>query len=363
VLVIIMFYMKVSYAAFAVAFLGGLSLYPRTSRLAVGVLALSALVVIGVEVAWQSTLSYFSDIVHAARVSDVIRTMFVDKALLNIHDAMVIALILGICILCGLRVVDLIACAFMVGAGLIIVNQNAQSQEIVTLIPAAVVAICMSQYGRRAVGLGQRSYLEASLLTLLLAMPYMLYAAGALAIHVMYGARAHQSSPVIEPLENIIVRERIEGDLLSGEQIRAIYEAESADLPQIAALRTLRPKHDIFQTEYIITVRDGLELLRNNPDLGGTVLVLDLSNPFSAFLRRIPPRGDSSWHHFARTFTRTTFLPPDRLFSDVAVVMEPKDPAVAETAFNLKAVYGDYLAAHYDLAKESTYWRAWLRKQ
>jgi hypothetical protein len=370
-LLLVMFYMKVSYAAVGVFFMACLCLYPRTSRFAVSALALSILLIAGIELAvWHSTLAYVADIALAAKASSLVRegiSSLFRAAIMNIQALLLFLLIVGICSWKGARRADLLAYAFMVGSGLVILNQNFeliqnyQSFEVITLVPAAAISICMARRRESRAELRGNPYLAAGVLIFVLAAPYMINAGYALVMHARYGLASAKASDEVESLGNIVVREKIVGDLTDADGLRALYRQGSADLQQIGVLRTLRPRQNIYQTEYVRTVRDGMDLLASDPNLAGKVLVLDLSNPFSALLNRDPPRGDSSWFHYQRTFSEQANLPPDTLFADVSVVMEPKDPVDATTSQKLISLYGRYLQSNYVQVAESTYWRALVR--
>ena len=83
----------------------------------------------------------------------------------------------------------------------------------------------------------------------------------------------------------------------------------------------------------------------------------------SAGLGLEPPRGDSTWHHWSRTLDESNFLPPQQLFADVRMVMEPKWPIESWTATGLRQVYADYLAEHYELAQETVDWKVYVTRQ
>ena len=50
------------------------------------------------------------------------------------------------------------------------------------------------------------------------------------------------------------------------------------------------------------------------------------------------------------------------LFRDVRVVMDPKAPVEGSTYEDLRKVYGDYIAANFDLVRETQYWRVSIVK-
>jgi hypothetical protein len=93
------------------------------------------------------------------------------------------------------------------------------------------------------------------------------------------------------------------------------------------------------------------------------VHVLDFVGPFSAGLGLAPPRGDSTWHHWGRTINEHHHLPPETLFQDVRVVMEPKWPIEFATAEGLRQIYADYLSDPYDLEEETKDWKVYVLRE
>jgi hypothetical protein len=109
-------------------------------------------------------------------------------------------------------------------------------------------------------------------------------------------------------------------------------------------------------------LQDGARALAALNGEAGGVFVLDFVNPFSAGLG-LPPARDSSWQHWERNFDATNFLPPEQLFRDVRIVMEPKWPAEDYTARGLREVYGGYLDETFALAHETEYWKLYVDRR
>jgi hypothetical protein len=117
-----------------------------------------------------------------------------------------------------------------------------------------------------------------------------------------------------------------------------------------------------YTDEYVATLEDGARALAALERKPSRVTVLDFVNPFSAGLGLPPPRGDYSVSQFGRTFDKAHFLPAETALGDAWVVMEPKwriDPPGTEAFL---ALYADYLAAHFESAGESRFWRIYVRR-
>jgi hypothetical protein len=141
--------------------------------------------------------------------------------------------------------------------------------------------------------------------------------------------------------------------------------AQDLGLPRFggARLAAIGTPGDLsFSLAYIATLEDGARALSAIEPTPSRVFVLDFVNPFSAGLGLEPPRGDSSWHHTGRTFDEQKYIPAEELFRDVRIVMDPKAPVEGSTYNDLRRVYGDYIAANFDLVRETEYWRVSLAK-
>jgi hypothetical protein len=77
----------------------------------------------------------------------------------------------------------------------------------------------------------------------------------------------------------------------------------------------------------------------------------------------MPPKGDSTWHHWGRTVNESHYLPPETLLRDVRIVMEPKWPIEFSTADGLRRLYADYLSENYQLAQETVDWKIYVPRE
>lgn len=117
---------------------------------------------------------------------------------------------------------------------------------------------------------------------------------------------------------------------------------------------------------YLATLRDGVTALSGTGMSGSKIFVLGKSNPFPMILNAPPPKGDMPWLQWERTLNASAFVPAETLLADADVVMEPKpageksEASQAETG--LSALYGSYIADHFEDMGETGSWRIHRRR-
>jgi hypothetical protein len=118
---------------------------------------------------------------------------------------------------------------------------------------------------------------------------------------------------------------------------------------------------------YLATLRDGVEALSGLDPKPDGIFVLDLANPFSVAVDSSPPKGDTPWLQWDRILNGTAHVPAEALFADVQIVMEPKpagDSSATQSAGqSLQTLYGPYIAANFDVARETDHWKLYRRRQ
>ena len=346
VLVLVMLYTKATYAVVAVAFLLFLLFDARQRRWAALALAMSVAGALVVEAAWGSSREYVSDLLLAAKVNGGLRGtggQIADHLLRNLADFVLFALFAGLALWRSRSPRDLLFYGFCALAGFFIINQNLQTWGIVSLYAGAAVAA--ETLSRSEDRVGDRRWpvgLGAPLFLLALVLPTIVHCTIALTMHA-----------------GIAVAR-------GGEQI---------GLPNFAGIRLVHlwtwGEHD-SATKYLAGLQDGARALAELDAKPGHVFVLDTVNPFSAALGLAPARGDSPWLLWGRTLDEQNFVPPDELLQDIRIVMEPKlastelppeQPNSARGISGLRQVYGAYIAANFDLVRETEQWRVHLRRQ
>ena len=354
------FYLKISYFAVASAFMLPLLYLRRTRRMAVTACLLTATGIALVHLVWSGTGAYFQDIAIAAQASGAIRGSIPVLAQLTLDNAATLLpflLILGLAAAAGISFGPLFLSASMAGAGLLLANQNHQGLGIVTLIPAAIL-VSASMEATSDQNPREKLRLAATLLLITIAIPPAFAAARSVLVHM---AQPYAGSGAIF--------ETVEIDGFQAQEIpstpadaarpgtaRALYRSDAADLETVQILRA-----PLSQPEYFSTVEDGLQMLRRDR-LAGKLFVMDFSNPLNALSGRSAPRGVDSWYHRGRTFSEDMFRAANETFADVDVIMVPKAPADRNAHFLLIQIYGRHIQDHYRLAATSDYWRAYVRK-
>jgi hypothetical protein len=346
VLVLVMLYTKATYAVAALAFVAFLLLDRDQRRWAALALALILASMLAVEAVWGSTLAYVSDLRLAAAVSGGLRGTWgqiADHLLRNLADFVLFALFTGLALWRSRGLRDFLFYGFCVVAGFLLINQNFQPWGIISLYAGAAVAAetlmrsedNVVRQERWPVGMG------APLLVMALVLPTIIHCSIALGMHAaIAGARGGQE----------------------------------VGLPRFGGIRLAHlwtwSEHE-SATKYIAGLQDGAAALREADARPGEVFVLDVVNPFSAALGLEPPRGDAAWLPWGRTLDEATFIPPEQLLQDVRIIMEPKllnkdvppeQPNWARGVEGLRQVYRAYIAAYFNVVRETEHWRVHRRQ-
>ncbi|KFG66921.1 hypothetical protein JH26_26685 [Microvirga sp. BSC39] len=343
-LTLLMLYTKLSYGVVALAFLL-LMLSDRQQRRwsasALGVTALAALII---ELVWQSSLAHLADLRLAFKVGGGLRGTWgqiTDHILGNLTDYVLLGLFAGIALYRTRSVRDLLFYAFCAVAGFLIINQNFQAWGIIMLHGAAAVAaetILRSENHRAGAG-DHGSWSTAAgakLLFLAVVLPTSIHCLAALSLHTA-AATIRAGNPV--PLPNL-------------EQVRVANLWTWSDYDTAAA--------------YQATLREGFDALSSLDPKPSRIFVLDQGNAFSMALDAPPAQGDTPWLQWDRTLGSVNHVPAETLLADVQFVMEPKSPDGPDAAKGplpqLQALYGPYIAAHFDTAGETQHWKLHRRR-
>ena len=332
--VLVLVYTKASYGLVALGLLGWLLLDPTRRRWSGLALVVTVAVGLGVEAVWRSSAAYIADLRLAGEVSGALWggvERLVEAFRANLLDYVLYGMVVAGALSVTLSVRDLMFYGFSAVAGLLLLNQNYQLFGVVTLgvagALAAEVVIRAAQLWNRW---GVAASFAACLAVLGLIGPEIVQRSRALGAHVALALRP--------PARD--------------------FGLPRFDTVRLAAIGT--PGDLSFGLTYIATLEDGARALAALDTAPSHVFVMDFVNPFSAGLGLEPPRGDSSWHHASRTFDAAHFIPPEQMFRDVRIIMDPKEPVEGSTADELRIAYRDYLAVNFDLALETEYWRIHL---
>jgi hypothetical protein len=343
-LTLVMFYTKLSYGVVALSFLLLMLTDRLQRRWTLGALGITITAALIIELLWQSSLAYLADLRLAFEVSGGLRGTWgqiLDHILVNLTEYVLLGLFAGLALYRTRSFRDFLFYGFCAVAGFLIINQNFQSWGIIMLHAGAAVAAerilraedrqaSISEHGSWSVAAG------AKLLVLALVLPTIIHSSAALGLHtVTAGMRAGTAVP-----------------LPHLEQVR------------VANLWTWNDYDTAIA--YQDKLRDGLDILSTLDPSPERIFVLDLGNPFSMAINAPPAQGDTPWLQWDRTLSTGALVPAERLLSDVQIVMAPRsadnlDPE-QDPLSQIKALYGPYIAAHFELAAQTEHWTLHRRR-
>lgn len=366
-LVLVMFYLKISFAAVGLAFVMALIAIRHMRWSALATLLVAGGAAILIELVWSGTATYRDDIRQALAASGTIRGGLwglIKQAFDNLPALFLLGTVIVIALLRRARWEYLLLSLYMAGSGVLLALQNAQYAGLPTLIPAAVVAALAPTRGQSARA-PFAPQVTNTLLVAALALPATMTAAFALALHLISAMGAAPSGPNQARMDGLITDESALQELPDPgvDAMRAAYRTGSGDLRTINMLRQRNFRQPLAQPEYVWMLEEGMTLLRSDSRLSGKVFVLDMANPFNALLNREPPRNTDAWYHANRSFSAAAHRPAASILADVDVVLAPKSPIDLRTAQLMDRLFAGAIARNFELVGTSLYWEAFARKR
>jgi hypothetical protein len=343
-LTLLMLYTKLSYGAVALAFLVFMLADRQQRRWTAGALGITVLVALIIELIWQSSLAHLADLRMAFDVGGGLRGTWgqiTDHILGNLADYVLLGLFAGMALYRTRSIRDFLFYAFCAVAGFLIINQNFQAWGIIMLHGAAAVAaetiLRSDEHRARAIDNGSWSTgAGAKLLFLAVVLPTSIHSLAALTLHT---AAASIRAGNAVPLPNL-------------EQVRVANLWTWSDFDTAVAHQD--------------TLREGFDALSRLDPKPSRIFVLDQGNAFSMTLNAPPAQGDTPWLQWGRTLSGTNHIPAENLLADVQFLMEPKPADGPDAAKGplpqLQAIYGPYIAAHFDTAGETQHWKLHRRR-
>ncbi|WP_243370640.1 hypothetical protein [Microvirga solisilvae] len=335
VLILVMLYTKITYGIVAIAFVVFLLFDKRQRAWAAISLGLTLIACFAIEAFWHATWAYLEDIRLTSQVSGPRHLAdFTSAFLRNWIDYTLLGLFIALVLWRTRSLRDLIFFGFCCVSGLLIQIQNAQYWGILTIHAGIAVAAEMVLRQEQMQSYQETKAFPVSIaapaLSALIVLPALLQSLGALGFHAALG----------------IAR-----------------SGEAFELPRFESIRLISPWLSDSRTmmhDYLESIENGARILEGLEVKPGKISVLDFSNPFSAGLGLIPPRGDNAWLHWGRNLDATHFIPPEQLLADVQVLMIPKwgiNPAP------LLKLYGPYLEEVFEPLTETESWTVYRRKE
>ena len=362
-LLVIMLYMKVTYFLVGLSFVFFLLMVKPGMRTGpVVALALTLASVIAVEAAYGINWAYMQDVYMSIRASSAIRGTLGYWATLVPFNIVGLGCLLGLAALSrdvtGLSTVDYMYYAFTVAASLMIIQQNAQSVELVALVgPAAVAAERVVSGGKGTQAYRAASLAALALLAVFIAKEVSVRSVG-LAYYYMESAKYEAPEDMPAVLEGMYIRESKDGNVL-----KAHLEHKYGWADTFNQIRWSKPRHVLFQREYLMTILEGVRWLRQLGEPQARISVMDFSNPFSLVMGAPPPVGQNIWNHNDRNFGRRAFIAPAEAYGDTDIIMYPLYPVSMATRDLLMEIYGAYMEENFTLAGETSMWRIYLRAE
>lgn len=362
---LLLFYLKITYAAVGAAFLVALAWFPHVRREAIGALVAAAVGVLVVELFWGGTAGYIGDIRAAASATGTVRGGVVGllaTTVNNIQGAYLFGAVLLLALVNRIRYDYMLLCLFMGAAGILLDRHNAQGPGILTFIPGALVATLAPR--READGAVGRSMLGSILLVGALVLPIAVGAAGNLAFHFLTAVRQRPPEFAGPRFPNLMIAQAPTST--AAQPSAAVIDAGEHGCgpvnPARLNLDNRRGQETLGERQFLAAIRNGAELLEREPRLGGKVLVPDLANPFNALTGRTAPTGIAAFYDAEITFSEAVHQPAETMFRDVGILMIPKYPHKYPTFDLMRRIYGGYIAANFDLAARSECWDAYRKK-
>ncbi len=358
---LLLFYLKITYAAVGGAFLLAAAWFPHVRREAFIALVISAVAILIVELFWSGTAEYLGDIRTAASATGTVRGGAVGllaTTVNNIQGVYLFGAVLLLALISRVRYDYLLLCLFMGAAGILLDRHNAQGPGILTFVPGSLVAALAPR--RDSESASSRSTLASILLIGALVLPVGIGAAGNLAFHFLAAMRQRPSDLAGPAFPSLMITQAPTST--SAQPSAAVSDAAehgcgSID-PASLNLDNQRGQEALGEKQFLAVIQNGVGLLEREPRLPGKVFVPDLANPFNALTRRMAPTGVSAFYDAEITFSEAVHPRPDIMFRDVDVVMVPKYPQKYPTFDLMRRIYGRYLESNFELVARSECWDA-----
>jgi hypothetical protein len=114
---------------------------------------------------------------------------------------------------------------------------------------------------------------------------------------------------------------------------------------------------ELTASEYLPLIAEGVKLLESVPHDNHSVINFEHTNPFSVLLRMRPTKYGYPLFWFSRNLPAA-----ERYFSDADYVMVPEIPYAHGLLKTLLEVYGLYLEENFHELKRSSHWRLYARR-
>lgn len=372
-LVLILVYTKITYGLVSLAYLGFWFAVRQDSRRTVAVAAgVCIAVAVGLEVVWRLNSAYLADIALALKAGPALRGGLlqpIKTALKSSQEVVLVCLAIAqLAAVGGLKARDLLYTAFVLLAGLAIINQNSEDASIACLIAALAVAAERVVRSDWPNGIGKPWVARLAALSLIVAFVAEPLVYRSVALYRHYSeAHAHDEDPRLPAsLAGFHARD-VKGYTVveAGTGVLEAITAQPLDASTAFSLlrdRTMISTPNLLGTaEYFFTLGQGVKALSGLAYAGKDIFAFDIVNPFPFILGTPPSEGALFCYHLDRQYSRDYYLPVDTVLGQVAFALVPKFPMEYKDRDALMELYGGYLRRHFAVVADTPYWTVWER--
>lgn len=348
-LLVALFYLKVTYFAGGLAFVGlAILISPHIRARLLAWLVIGGLIVANAIAPWNQP--YLLDILHAAAAGAVRNSLsfHLNNFFANAEGyapyaaGLVVAVWMWARGIAPLRVPLAIAGILAIGA--FVLSQNHQSHG----LPVGIV-IAFLLYDQ----IRERFGPAVPVLPMLMVFP--LFAIGASTLSLAgYHAQAGRQA-----LLQVVERTQLKGLAVPAEPPGLL--AAFADGRFAPALlnwsRAAQPRFELSPAEYVETIVEAAALLGDDRHCHGGVVVLDQVNPFPFMLGWPPAHGNNLW-----SGPGAPVRPADEIFADATYVLIPKFSTYGAWTKLARLAYGPYLSENFRTREDTQSWIALSRE-
>lgn len=353
-----LFWLKLSYfvvaaaAAVIYAFLGAKPW--RTLMIGGGVAMAGTLLV---AIFTGNLLAYIADVLAVGRVSGMRVADLAPLIRGNLLELLVaVAPAMALAILGKIKPQDLWITGLILLGTLFVINQNAQTSGMPTMLVAAAYAVW------RLRGDDNRALVLLAVFAFALpAATYIMDRASGLLGQTTIARREEARPPT--PWSAIPALKRVHAQ--EHEDMLTAVQSASTEIERTNAFRNMAlygRRQFLRSGEYLNSHIAAMKDLRAVMQPGDSVVELDFSSPLAFLLNARPAKGFWITFDDGRTIDGKTFPKPEELFADADHVMSPRLFVEPDTAVRLRTLYSDWLDAHYAVRVETPYWTRWSKR-
>jgi hypothetical protein len=364
IILVFLFYTKISYFAMAAAFLAMLAFKSKYHVKIAAICFLNLIVIILImELIFPGlNFGYFTDLMTALRSSGAIRGGLytaINFLYRNLADIILVFFIVALSArINAMNWLDYVFVAYVFLATYTLLNQNAQTRNMVTLFAVFVWAMQISLAKlSEAVKNGANEHIKTvkvvvygvvALSLLLVVQPFATRIYGMAIIYARSKPMPENKAINLAKLSKVYVYK--DANYLSG------IDKDRYSNQETYLLRKRIRRDWLAEQEYIETVMDGVNLLRTHLKPKDSVIVMDMVNPFNFLLDKRPPKNSYSFLHLHRTFNLGAARPKPSMLDYANLVMIPNYPIQMPERNALLKIFGPALKNKYEEVGRDRYW-------